>query len=105
MKPPADQDESLLQKLVESAKRHDDSKSIFGLLLLLEREIRSEAQHRSVPLAAARQQEPFQSSGANNFQKVHRVAFEKDGSQTQETPKAKSLNRRRQALKVKTMQG
>ena len=50
MKPPTDQDESLLQKLVESAKRHDDSKSIFGLLLLLEREICSDAQHRSVSL-------------------------------------------------------
>ena len=51
MKSPTNQDDSLLQKLSESARRHGDSKSIFGLLLLLEREIRSDAQPTSVPLA------------------------------------------------------
>jgi hypothetical protein len=50
MKPPVDKDDSLLQKLIESARRHGDSKSIFGLLLLLEREIGSDARRSSVPL-------------------------------------------------------
>jgi hypothetical protein len=69
MKPPTDQDESLLQKLVESAKRHDDSKSIFGLLLLLEREIRSEAQHSSVPLAAPDSKNLFNRQGLTIFRR------------------------------------
>jgi len=41
----------LLQNFIERARRDGDSKSIFGLLLLLEREIRSDAQRGSVPLA------------------------------------------------------
>jgi hypothetical protein len=50
MKSPLNQDDSVLQKLIESARRDGDSKSIFGLLLLLEREIRSDGQPRGVPL-------------------------------------------------------
>jgi hypothetical protein len=53
MNSPVNQDDSLLQKLIESARRHGDSKSIFGLLLLLEREIRSDAQRSSVPRASS----------------------------------------------------
>jgi hypothetical protein len=43
--------EMVLPKLIESTKDNSDSKSIFGLLLLLEREIRLEAQHRSSDVA------------------------------------------------------
>jgi hypothetical protein len=50
MKSSANQDDSSLKKFIESARRNGDSKSIFGLLLLLEREICSDAQHRSVSL-------------------------------------------------------
>jgi hypothetical protein len=59
MKSPVDQDDSLLQKLIESAKRDGDSKSIFGLLLLIEREIRSDAQRSSVPLASSDRENLF----------------------------------------------
>ena len=45
MKRPHFKDEPVLQELIESARHCGDSKSIFGLLLLLEREICSETQH------------------------------------------------------------
>ena len=53
MKAPVTQNESLLQRLVESARRDGDSKSVFGFLLLLEREIGSDAKRRSVSRAPA----------------------------------------------------
>jgi hypothetical protein len=43
MKQPLSDDEPVYQKLIESARHRGDSKSIFGLLLFLERQIRSEA--------------------------------------------------------------
>jgi hypothetical protein len=45
MKRPVSKNEPVAQEFIESAKRHGDSKSIFGLLLLLEREICFEARH------------------------------------------------------------
>jgi hypothetical protein len=59
MKSPANQDDSLLQKLIESARRHGDSKSIFGLLLVLEREIGSDAECSSVPPASSESKNRF----------------------------------------------
>ena len=47
MKSPLSKNDMVLPKLIESARYNGDSKSIFGLLLLLEREFRSEAQHTS----------------------------------------------------------
>jgi hypothetical protein len=43
MKPPPGNENDVLDKLIDSARSHDDSKSIFGLLLLIERELRAEA--------------------------------------------------------------
>jgi hypothetical protein len=60
MKSSANQDDSSLQKLIESARRSGDSKSIFGLLLLLEREIRSDAQRRSVSLTPSDRKSLFE---------------------------------------------
>jgi hypothetical protein len=45
MKRPLRKDEPVAEELIESARQHADSKSIFGLLLLLERQIRSETKH------------------------------------------------------------
>jgi hypothetical protein len=45
MKRPLRKDEPEVQEFIKSAKQHADSKSIFGLLLLLERQIRSETKH------------------------------------------------------------
>jgi hypothetical protein len=59
MKSPANQDDSLLQKLIESARRHGDSKSIFGLLLALEREIGSDAECSSVPPGSSESKNRF----------------------------------------------
>ena len=63
MKSPANQDDSLLQKFIESARRDGDSKSIFGLLLFLEREIGSEAQRSSVPSAPPDSKKRFKPQG------------------------------------------
>jgi hypothetical protein len=51
MKPPLSKDEVVLPRLIESARYNHDNKSIFGLLLLLELEIRLEAQHSSSEVA------------------------------------------------------
>jgi hypothetical protein len=61
MKSSLNQDDSVLQKLIESARRDGDSKSIFGLLLLLEREIRSDARHGRAPLAPSESKKLFNS--------------------------------------------
>ena len=45
MKRPLRKDEPVVQELIESTEHQADSKSIFGLLLLLERQIRSETKH------------------------------------------------------------
>ena len=43
MKPAPGNENDVLDNLIESARSHDDSKSIFGLLLLIERELRAES--------------------------------------------------------------
>ena len=43
MKPPPGNENDVLDKLVDSVRSHGDSKSIFGLLLLIERELRAES--------------------------------------------------------------
>ena len=40
-------DDALLHKLIQSARSNGDSKSVFGLLLLIERKIRSEEQRNT----------------------------------------------------------
>jgi hypothetical protein len=41
MKPPPGSENDLFDKLIESIRRHGDSKSIFRLLLLIERELQT----------------------------------------------------------------
>jgi hypothetical protein len=41
----------LLHQLIEKARRDGDSKSIFGLLLLIERELRAESRGSRSPMA------------------------------------------------------
>ena len=43
MKPLPGNENDVLDKLIESVRSHGDSKSIFGLLLLIERELRAES--------------------------------------------------------------
>jgi hypothetical protein len=43
MKPPPGNENEVLDKLSESVRSHGDSKSIFGLLLRIERELRAES--------------------------------------------------------------
>ena len=52
MKPPPGNENDVLDKLIESVRSHGDSKSIFGLLLLIERELRAESldSHSTVAL-------------------------------------------------------
>ena len=40
-------DDAVLHKLIQSARSNGDSKSVFGLLLLIERKIRSEEQRNT----------------------------------------------------------
>jgi hypothetical protein len=43
--------DDVIRKLVQKARRDGDSKSVFGLLLLIEREILAEAKGNSLPKA------------------------------------------------------
>jgi hypothetical protein len=49
MRSSPEKENDLLHKFAERARRHGDSKSIFGLLLLIERELRSEALEQISP--------------------------------------------------------
>ena len=51
MKSPLSKDDMAVPELIESARDNGDSKSIFGVLLRLEREIRLEAQQSSSEVA------------------------------------------------------
>jgi hypothetical protein len=47
---PSSNDDAL-QKLIQSARCHGDTKSVFGFLLLIERELLSEAKGHCLPMA------------------------------------------------------
>ena len=47
MKSLPSKDDAVLHELIQSARSNGDSKSVFGLLLLIEREIRSEGQRNT----------------------------------------------------------
>jgi hypothetical protein len=67
MKQPLSNDELVYQKLIESAKYRGDSKSIFGLLLFLEREIRSEAKDNGSQAAMPDYKNPGNRQGSAIF--------------------------------------
>ena len=50
MKSPQGNENDLLHRLVERARNQGDSKSIFGLLLLIERELRAESLDSRPPM-------------------------------------------------------
>ena len=51
MKSPPSKADAVLHELAQSARSNGDSKSVFGLLLLIEREIRSEGQRKMSQVA------------------------------------------------------
>jgi hypothetical protein len=55
-------DDALLHKLIQSARSNGDSKSVFGVLLLIERKIRSEEQ-RNTSQATPPESENLQNGG------------------------------------------
>jgi hypothetical protein len=62
-------EDMVVPKLIESARYNGDRKSIFGLLLLLEQEIRSEAQHSSVEAAMPKGKKPVSRRGPAIFRR------------------------------------
>jgi hypothetical protein len=54
MKPPPGNENEVLDKLIESVRSHGDGKSIFGLLLLIERELRAESLDSRPPMTLSK---------------------------------------------------
>jgi hypothetical protein len=65
MKPLPDNGDDRIPKLIQSARQKGDSKSVFGLLLLIERELRSEGDNSL--LAQAKENKRRDRSGPEIF--------------------------------------